>query len=345
MTSSDAAPDVLSISLNNRPEGGELSDYGPAPDLVAGGPWFNTGAIVTGVAGEGATGSSPLTMDDLRGKVVVVDFWTYSCVNCVRTVPYLRSWYETYKDQGLVIIGVHTPEFEFEKSSANVRRALGDLGISWPVVQDNDYSQWRAYSNRYWPAHFFIDATGRVRYYHFGEGGYDVSERVIRELLAEAGATDLVRTAIRPTQGYYAQTPETYLGYGRQEEESLRIAETVQRDVVAEYTASGELSNGEWTLDGRWTISREYVIPDSTGVLELGFNARNVFLVIEPEGEGSVQVRVDGEVSRDTGDVVNGSFSPDESRLYQLVGLRRAGEHVLRLEVEGEMRLFAFTFG
>jgi hypothetical protein len=115
--------------------------------------------------------------------------------------------------------------------------------------------------------------------------------------------------------------------------------------VVAEYTTSGELSSGEWTLDGRWTISREYVIPDSTGVLELGFNARNVFLVIEPEGEGSVQVRVDGEVSRDTGDVVNGSFSPDESRLYQLVGLRAAGEHLLRLEVEGEMRLFAFTFG
>ena len=156
-------------------EGGPLPDLGLAPPFVTAGSWLNTGG-------------GPLDLEALRGKVVLVDFWTYSCVNCVRTIPYLQDWYRTYRDRGLVIIGVHTPEFEFEKSTANVERAMRDLGVEWPVVQDNDYAQWNAYGNRYWPAKYFIDAQGRVRWFHFGEGQYAESEKVIQELLLEAAA-------------------------------------------------------------------------------------------------------------------------------------------------------------
>jgi len=340
-SASDPESMVRTISAANRPEGGETSDYGEAPAIVAQGPWFNTEGISP--ADSTGAGAGALSMDDLAGKVVVLDFWTYSCVNCVRTIPHLRSWYETYKDAGLVILGVHTPEFEFEKNPVNVERAIQELGITWPVVLDNNYAQWRSYSNRYWPAHYFIDATGRVRYYQFGEGRYDTAEMVIRELLAEAGATNLGRIASVPSQDYAARTPETYLGFGRQE--NLKNVGELVRNEVSEFHRAGEPGNGEWTLDGRWNVNREYVVPESAGVLELGFNARNVFLVIEPDGSGRVKVSVDGKVSRDTADVKDGVLLAGESRLYQLVGLRRAGEHVLRLEVEGNLRLFAFTFG
>jgi len=340
-TGSDTTGLVRQISATERPEEGDLANYGTAPALIAQGPWFNTEGL--GDAAYSGEGTPPLTMEDLKGKVVLLDFWTYSCVNCVRTMPYLRSWYETYKDDGLVIIGVHTPEFEFEKNPANVAKAIEDLGVTWPVVQDNNYAQWRAYQNRFWPAEYFIDATGTIRYYHFGEGKYDISEMVIRELLVEAGATNLSKVAAVRTEGLYSRTPETYLGYRRHE--NLKITGTVNPNMTAEYAPAGQPLNGEWTLDGRWQVAGEYVVPESSGVLELGFNARNVYLVIEPGGDGQVQVRVDGKVSRDTGDVRDGLLSPDESRLYQLVGLRRAGEHVLRLEVTGDLRLFAFTFG
>src|SRR5208337_4292428 len=215
-------------------------------------------------------GSMPLMLNSLRGKVVVVDFWTYSCVNCVRTLPYLKAWYDAYRDKGLVIVGVHTPEFEFEKSTANVARAIHELGVTWPVVQDNDYLQWSAYANQYWPAHYFIDAKGRVRYF----------------------------------------------------------------------------PNGEGNLTGTWTITPQYVLPSTTGTLQLGFDSRNVFLVVEPvDNGGRISVFVDNKPGTDTSDVKNGALAPRESRMYQLVGLSSAGSHLLRLEVKGRLRLFAFTFG
>jgi len=282
-------------------------------------------------------------MEDLRGKVVLVDFWTYSCVNCVRTIPYLKSWYEEYEDQGFVIVGVHTPEFEFEKEAANVRRAVRDLGIDWPVVLDNRYVQWRAYSNRYWPAHYFIDAEGRVRYYHFGEGEYDTSGRVIRRLLQEAGERVRGRVS-NPDLDYSARTPETYLGYGRSE--GFVSAVDLVPGEAAEYRPARSPENGEWTLSGVWTVAREYIVPESEGALELGFHARNVFLVVEPsEPGGSIRVEVDGSPAGDTPDVEDGVLRPTESRLHQLLELPQAGPHVLRLEVRGRLRLFAFTFG
>jgi cytochrome c biogenesis protein CcdA/thiol-disulfide isomerase/thioredoxin len=341
---------------------GVLGDYGMAPAVVAKGPWFNTGGILpeggnrSGSAGGSDTaggGSPPLTMADLSGKVVLIDFWTYSCVNCVRTIPYLRTWYEEYRDKGLVIIGVHTPEFEFEKKTANVARAIRELGVTWPVVQDNDYAQWRAYDNHYWPAHYLIDAAGHVRYVHFGEGSYDATDRVIRTLLREAGAT-LGRPVAQAKPRFTSQTPETYLGTARstgfisEAEPQVGRGES-QIGQAAQYRATRAPGNGEWSLSGSWIITPGYVQSvdsSSQSELKLGFDASNVYLVVQPEEPGSViEVRLDGHVPEDTADVTGGVLSPRESRLYQLVGLPRPGEHVLDLKVKGKLRLFAFTFG
>jgi cytochrome c biogenesis protein CcdA/thiol-disulfide isomerase/thioredoxin len=329
------APDVLTATLG---------DYGLAPELGSKGNWFNTEELapVSGQTPQG--GSMPLTLEELRHKVVVVDFWTYSCVNCVRTIPYLRDWYRKYKDKGLVLIGVHTPEFEFEKNPANVARAIRELGVEWPVVQDNDYTIWNAYGNQYWPAHYFIDTEGRVRYFHFGEGDYAGSEDIIRTLLRETGADVQGKLASLPAEKIETQTPETYLGYDR----ARGFASAVKPvfDAPADYRPARVPGNGEWNLAGTWTITPQYIVPDSAASLQLGFQAKNVFLVIEPQSKGgSIQVSVDGAAPADTADVKAGRLQPAESRMYQLVALKQPGAHVLRLEVRGKLRLFAFTFG
>ncbi|HTP60110.1 MAG TPA: cytochrome c biogenesis protein DipZ [Spirochaetia bacterium] len=334
---------LFSGSMDATPENGVLGDYGIAPDFVTKGMWFNTQGMVPMAAQSPGGGSPPLTMQDLRGKVVMVDFWTYSCVNCVRTLPYLRAWYDTYHSRGLVIVGIHTPEFEFEMKSSNVAQAIKDLGVDWPVVQDNDYQEWNAYSNQYWPAHYFIDAKGHVRYFHFGEGDYDVSEKVIQALLKEAGA-NVTGLVSKPAPLIEAHTNETYLGYDRGR--GFASATMPVPDKPADYTPARVPANGEWNLTGTWTITPQYVVPQAGGTLQLGFDARNVFLVIEPGGpDGKIDVSVDGKPVADTPDVRNGVLAPRESRMYQLVGLKQAGSHLLRLDVRGKVRLFAFTFG
>jgi thiol-disulfide isomerase/thioredoxin len=328
---------------DDAPDDGVLGDYGVAPDFVTSGPWFNTEGFAAAPAQTSAGGTIPLTLTALRGKVVVVDFWTYSCVNCVRTIPYLRVWHDAYKDKGLVIVGVHTPEFEFEKNSANVARAVHELGVTWPVVQDNDYAQWTAYANRYWPAHYFIDANGRVRYFHFGEGAYGVSERVIQQLLREAGSA-VGGIISKPDQNLQVNTPETYLGYDRGR--GLASAVPPVANVPVNYRPARTPANGEWNLSGTWTITPQFVVASADGTLQLGFNAKDVFLVIEPAGTGgTIAVSVDGAPAADTNDVHGGTLAPGESRMYHLVGLAAAGMHVLRLSVKGTLRLFAFTFG
>ena len=179
----------------------------------------------------------------------MVDFWTYSCVNCVRTLPYLQAWHEAYADQGLVIIGVHSPEFAFERDAGNVQTAIEELGVSWPVVLDNSFEQWQAYNNRYWPAHYFIDAEGRIRYFHFGEGEYDNSEKVIRKLLEEAGRKVAGQAIADKWEGLSSRTPETYLGYQRAEgflSEAVRA-----NDEKMMYIIPAVPVNGEWALEGR----------------------------------------------------------------------------------------------
>jgi len=334
---------VFTGAMDVTPQNGVLGDYGIAPPFVTNGMWFNTEGVVPMPGQPSEGGSMPLSLESLRGKVIVVDFWTYSCVNCVRTLPYLKAWYDTYRSRGLVIIGVHTPEFEFEKKSANVERAIKDLGVDWPVVQDNDYSQWNAYANQFWPAHYFIDAKGHVRYFHFGEGEYDVSEKVIQALLKEAG-TDVGGIVSKPAPEIDAQTPETYLGYGRGR--GFASATVPVPDKPTDYMPARVPQNGEWNLSGKWTITQQYILPESSGALQLGFLAKNVFLVIEPQGSGGkIMVSVDGQPGADTADVRDGVLAPRESRVYQLVGLKQAGAHQLRLEVQGQVRLFAFTFG
>ena len=325
------------------PDNGMLGDFGAAPGFVTNGTWFNTEGLSAAPGQTSQGGSMPLSLEALRGKVVVVDFWTYSCVNCVRTIPYLRAWYSAYRDKGLVIVGVHTPEFEFEKNPANVARAVHELGVTWPVVQDNDYAEWMAWANQYWPAHYFIDAKGRVRYFHYGEGEYDVSEKIIQQLLKEAGA-NVGGIVSKPDVEVQANTPETYLGYDRGR--GFASAVVPVADVPVDYKPARQPANGEWNLDGKWTITPQYVEPFGSGSLQLGFDAKNVFLVIEPvDRGGSISVFVDGSPAADTADVRGGLLAPRESRMYHVVGLGAPGPHVLRLDVKGRLRLFAFTFG
>jgi cytochrome c biogenesis protein CcdA/thiol-disulfide isomerase/thioredoxin len=319
------------LSFEIQPKNAILGDYGMAPAIVTTGEWLNTDG-------------QALTMADLKGKVVIIDFWTYSCINCVRTIPHLQSWYDAYKDDGLVIIGVHTPEFAFERTTKNVREAMTDLGVSWPVVLDNDYDQWQAYNNRYWPAEYFIDAEGRIRYFHFGEGKYETSEKVIRKLLAEAGVETSKKAVEKEEVDIQSRTAETYLGFSRTE--GFISDQEIIRYQPAEYTRTKSPDNGEWAIEGAWTFNSEYILSEEMGTLELGFYAKNVYLVIEPgEIQGAIEVYIDGNKGQDTADVINGILQPDGSRLYQLVSLKKAGKHILKLKVKGEMRLFAFTFG
>ncbi|MGA2545640.1 MAG: cytochrome c biogenesis protein DipZ [Rectinemataceae bacterium] len=333
---------VFSGAPDGGPETAMFGDYGTAPRFVATGNWFNTGAATP--PGGIPAPSTPLDLAALRGKVVLVDFWTYSCINCIRTIPYLKSWYDSYKGKGLVIVGVHSPEFAFEKVSANVARAMRDLGVNWPVVQDNDYAQWRAYGNNYWPAHYFIDAKGRIRYWHFGEGGYAETEAVIKKLLAEAGASVDETLVSAPPVRLAAITPETYLGYERGK--GFATAVKPEPDKAIAYRPSRVPASGEWNLKGTWTIAGQYVVPGAAGTLWLGFDAKDVYLVAAPAGDsGSIAAFVDGSPAADTKDLRGGMLRPDASRLYHIVALREGGPHVLKLEVKGSVRLFSFTFG
>ncbi|WP_336966973.1 cytochrome c biogenesis protein DipZ [Brevundimonas aurantiaca] len=303
--------------------------------------------------------SPPLTREQLRGKVVVVDFWTYSCINCLRALPYVRAWAEKYKDQGLVVIGVHTPEFAFEKSEANVREAVARLGVAYPVAMDNDFAVWRAFKNQYWPAHYFIDAQGRIRHHHFGEGDYDGSERVIQQLLKEAGAADVASDLVQvQAQGAEAAadmaqlaSPETYVGYARAE--NFRSPGGFARDAVKTYGPAA-LRLNDWSLTGPWRVTREHAaLTAPGGSLAFRFKARDLHLVMGPgQGDAGVRfrVRIDGAApGSDAGsDIdVEGQGRIDRQRLYQLVRQSGpVGERTFEIEfLDPGVQVFAFTFG
>jgi cytochrome c biogenesis protein CcdA len=339
-----------------------------APAAAASGAAGMTPAAAPPVEGQlpaltGATAwlnSAPLSAQQLRGKVVLIDFWTYSCINCLRTLPYLKAWYERYKDYGFVIIGVHAPEFAFEKDEANVRHAVSDLGIRYPVALDNDYAIWRAFDNHYWPAHYFVDADGRIRGHHFGEGGYQESEDLIRELLREAGAKNLPAAggALR-AQGIEVApdmpdvaSPETYLGYERAANFTSPVA--LREDRATAYRLAATLALNQWSLAGRWTVGAEYAQADAPGgQLVFRFHARDLHLVLGPAADGHpvrFRVQIDGhEPGQDHGADVDehGEGSVGEQRLYQLIRQSGSiGEHTFSIQfLDGSARAYSFTFG
>ena len=307
------------------------SSKGPkAPEIIAGGAWFN---------------SDPLTLEELKGKVVIIDFWTYSCINCQRTFPYLRAWNEKYKDKGLVIIGVHSPEFEFEKNEENVAQAIKDFELTYPIVQDNNFATWRAYENRYWPAKYFIDKDGRIAYTHFGEGDYDESEKIIQELLKEAGATDVTTDIDNPTYKVDTKTPEIYLGYGRIK--GFASKEGINEDTLAKYSAPLRLKNNQVAYEGNWNVMEEYANPQKGAVLTLNFDSKEVFLVMRTkETTSKVKVFIDDKVQDFGEDNIDGIVTIEKDRLYKLIKLSSSGRHLLRLEFQDDdAEIFAFTFG
>lgn len=301
-----------------------------APEIISGGVWFN---------------SKPLKLSELRGKVVIIDFWTYSCINCQRTLPYLRSWWEKYRDKGLVIIGVHSPEFEFEKNENNVAEAISDFKLIYPVVQDNDFATWQAYNNRYWPAKYFIDKDGIVRFSHFGEGAYDESEEVIRRLLAETGSAVPAGSVSNPQYQVYSKTPETYLGYQRLQ--NFASPETINKDSSGVYTSPQNLPNDYFAYEGAWNIMPEYASPVKGSKLHLNFESKEVFLVARSKNKtSSFKVYLDGELKYFGEDNINGIVNVDSDRLYKLIKLPAPGRHNLRIEFQdGNTEVYAFTFG
>ncbi len=328
----------------------------------------NAGNRAPGVEGELPTlegavtwlNSPPLTPQMLRGKVVVIDFWTYSCINCLRALPYVKDWYARYRDQGLVVIGVHAPEFAFEKDVANVTRAVHDLGITYPVALDNHLAIWQAFDNQYWPAHYFIDTQGRIRGHHFGEGDYEQSEQLLRTLLAEAGATRLppAANAIRaagieaPPDEADIQSPETYIGYQRAD--NFASAGGVVPDAPHVYQAPQALALNQWGLAGGWRVEGERAVATAAASsIVFRFRARDLHLVLGPGGPGNsvrFRVTVDGHApGADHGVDVqpDGSGAVGEQRLYQL--LRQSGpvaEHTFAIEfLDPGVQAYSFTFG
>jgi cytochrome c biogenesis protein CcdA/thiol-disulfide isomerase/thioredoxin len=322
----------------------ELPVEGPLPSLSGAVEWLN---------------SKPLTAEDLKGKVVVVDFWTYSCINCLRAIPYVRAWAEKYRDHGLVVIGVHAPEFAFERNVDNVKKAVATLGISYPVAIDNEYKIWRAFENEYWPAHYFIDATGQIRHHHFGEGDYDESERVIQKLLADAGDSNVPTgiVAVNATGAEAAsatadvESPETYIGYNRIEH--FVSPGGVVQDSSHVYAAGAPQLN-DWSLVGNWTIGNERaLLNEKDGSIFYRFHARDLHLVLGPGAEGHAVrfvVTIDGKAPGASHGVdvdPEGQGVVTAQRLYQLV--RDSGpvaDHSFEIRfLDPGVQAYAFTFG
>jgi cytochrome c biogenesis protein CcdA/thiol-disulfide isomerase/thioredoxin len=295
-----------------------LRDFGQAPEVKGISRWIN---------------SKPLTLKKLRGKVVLVDFWTYSCINCLRTLPHVKAWYSTYRDRGLVVLGVHTPEFAFEHVAGNVEGAVHRLGIEYPVALDNDFGTWNAFKNQYWPAKYLIDRRGHLRYYHFGEGEYDTTEARIRTLLGESAGTLPVAAELSDPTPKTVLTPETYLGYQRLQ----RFAQsTITPDQFGEYRfPKRPLQQSELAYAGTWKVAHEEIVAGLGARLRLSFIARKVHLVLG--GRGSVDVFVDGKQQR--------TVRVDGSRLYTLLRLPSLRTGLLELRFSPGIRGYAFTFG
>lgn len=341
-----AAPPMMMMAAGQA--GAPLPVEGTLPSLSGATGWLN---------------SPPLSAGQLRGKVVLIDFWTYSCINCLRAMPFVHEWAQRYRDHGLVVVGVHTPEFAFERDPRNVMKAVQQLKVEYPVALDNQYSIWRAFNNRYWPAHYFIDAQGNIRGHQFGEGNYAHSEQVIRRLLVEAGQTDLpppADPAAADLQGVATQadmgnlrSPETYLGHARAEQFASPGGQ--HADTAFGYTLPSTLALNQWGLSGQWRVNDEAAqLRQAGGRIAFQFHARDVHLVLAPGEDGApvrFRVLLDGKPlpAADAGaDVAaDGTGTVNEHRLYQLIRQRGTiGPHRFEIEfLDAGVQAYAFTFG
>jgi thiol-disulfide isomerase/thioredoxin len=304
--------------------------------------------------------SPPLTASDLRGKVVLIDFWTYTCINWLRTLPYVRAWAEKYREQGLVVIGVHAPEFAFEKDLNNVRRAVKDVRIDYPIAVDNDHVIWRAFDNQYWPALYFIDAQGRVRHHHFGEGAYEQSEMIIQELLAEAGKSGIDRQPVSvDARGLEAaadwgslRSGENYVGYERTQKFASPGGAVL--DKARMYELPARLRLNEWALSGDWTVKKEATaLNEAKGRIAYRFHARDLHLVMGPKTPGApvrFRVLIDGQppgAAHGTDVDEQGNGTVTQQRLYQLIRQPKPiTDRQFEIEfLDPDVEAFAFTFG
>jgi thiol-disulfide isomerase/thioredoxin len=331
------------MTMGPAKQGGALS--APLASVLTAQKWINT---------------QPLRPEDLRGKVVLVNFWTFTCVNWLRTLPYVRAWADKYKNRGLVVVGVHTPEFNVEKDFANVARAAAALGVGYPVATDNDYAIWRAFDNYAWPASYFVDAEGRVRHRILGEGSYDKAERWIQELLSEADGPPVPSglVAVTPEGPSVAadegdlESPESYVGYAKAR--GFTSAGGIREDIPSLYRSPARLPLNSWGLSGVWTVGGEFAtLSDKSGTITYRFHARDVNLVLVPPAEGkSVRFRVkidDAAPAADHGTDVDadGSGTVQEPRLYQLVRQKRPiADRTFEIEfLDPGVRAYVFTFG
>ncbi len=315
-----------------------LPNLGIAPEFTGITKWLNL-----------PNGKQELTMQDLRGKVVLLDVWTYTCINCIRTLPHVTSWYEKYKDQGFVVIGLHSPEFEFEKKTENVQNAIKQYTINYPVAQDNDFATWRAYNNEYWPAEYLIDKDGHIRHVHFGEGNYNETESAIQSLLKEIGKPVINALDEKPDETPKTRlSPETYLGSARM---MYYFPNGALGNGTQNLTLKQGISQNTYSLGGIWNITNEQAEAGESAVLELNFTAEKVFLVLRPGNTISkIKVLLDGKAVDSTNagtDVQDGIITVNTDRLYNLIDLKgKVENHILRLEFQTPgIEVFAFTFG
>jgi len=332
------------LAASARESEASLDDEGSLPDLDGAIGWLN---------------SAPLNRKSLRGKVVLIDFWTYTCINSLRPLPYVKSWAAKYKDAGLVVIGVHTPEFSFEHEPANVENALRDLKVIYPVAIDSNYRIWQAFNNEFWPAQYLIDGKGRIRYHHFGEGDYVEIEHVIQELLKENGATGLDEATVSVSAGGVeaapsedVRSPETYIGY--RQAERFASLERMARDSPRVYSPPVRPSLNRWGLSGPWNVGGESaVLQIAPGTIVFRFHSRDLHMVLGPTKDSKpvhFRVKLDGAVpGADCGSdsAPDGSGEVREPRLYQLI--RQKGQikdRTLEIEfLDPGVQTFAFTFG
>jgi thiol-disulfide isomerase/thioredoxin len=334
-----------SVAQKMTPSAVKLPIEGELPSLGSATGWLN---------------SQPLTTASLRGKVVLIDFWTYTCINWLRTLPYVRAWAEKYKNQGLVVIGVHSPEFAFEKNLDNVRHAAKDMKVNFPVAIDSDHAIWRAFKNEYWPALYLVDAQGRIRHHHFGEGEYEQSERIIQRLLAEAGSggvsRDLVsvdgRGAEAAADWGSLKSPENYVGYERTENFASPGGAVLDKRRV--YAVPARLKLNQWALSGDWTVQKQaIVLNQANGRIAYRFHACDLHLVMGPAVRGTAlrfRVLIDGQPPGaahgiDVDDKGNGTVT--EQRLYQLIRQPKPiADRQFEIEfLDSGVEAFAFTFG